>query len=465
MSGHPATVGYVRKENMAIATTSVNRPGYPTEPEFHVYEVQGRKHLLESNTLKTWLFNTPEEMEAIKSGFGKTAKPVFPAYPAPRFQAVCFQMTRACNLACSYCFVRNYYDPKTDVLSLDTVKRFAEQYMGKDQMAVSFFGGEPTLCMDRVEEIRAYCLSRCAKTHFSITTNGTLLDQPACGFSSIAEYLGERGFGGIVSIDGPTEIHDMYRKYANGEGSSSKILQNLKAFKNMAYVKKITLRGTFTSEIVKSAVSLKDRLQYLNELMYSGIGQHVSIEPVVLSETSCISGDKELTMMDQDDVLLALEQQYMDAVKWFAGEVNKGRKPKWHQVLKMLERLYFQRPAYQECGAGKGYCSLDVDGSICACHRLQFTKIGHVDIGLDESLRAKWLEVRGYVRKGCNECPVRYVCGSGCKEASLLYYKDIYKPVEIECKLRMIWIKCAFYLLAHCNVADILQRPKQQEAK
>ena len=169
-------------------------------------------------------------------------------------------------------------------------------------------------------------------------------------------------------------------------------------------------------------------------------------------------------MMDQEDVLFALEQQYMDAAKWFAGEVNKGRKPKWHQIVKMLDRLYFQKPTFQECGAGKGYCSLDVDGSICACHRLQFTKIGHVDAGMDDSLRAKWLESRGYVRKGCNECPVRYVCGSGCKEASLLYYKDIYKPVDIECKLRMIWIKCAFYLLANCKVSDVLERQRMGPA-
>jgi uncharacterized protein len=441
-------------------SVSTSKQGYPTDPEFHVFEVDGRQHLFESNTLQAWIFNTPAEMDEIKSSLGKITKPIFQAYPAPLFQAVCLQMTRACNLACSYCFVRNYYDPQTGGLSLDTVKRFMHQYMRKDDVAVSFFGGEPTLCMDRIDEIRAYCTSRFSKVHFSITTNGTLLDHPTCGYPSVAEYLSRHDFDGIISIDGPPEVHDTYRKFATGEGSASVILRNLESFKGTSYVKRATLRGTFTTEILKSAVSLKDRLQYLNELLYAGIGHHVSIEPVVLSETSCISGDKELAMMGQADIMAALEQQYIDAAKWFAKEINKGRKPKWHQVLKMVERLYFRTPAFQECGAGKAYRSLDVDGTICACHRLQFTKIGHVDKGMDESERAKWLESRGYVRKGCNECPVRYVCGSGCKEASLLYYKDIYKPVDVECQFRMIWIKCALYLMANCKVSDVLERPR-----
>jgi len=446
-----------------IESCQVQRRTYPTKAEFHEFKVEGNRHLLESNTLKTWLVKTDEDVDKIKQGIGEVSKPIFPAYlPPSKFESVTLQLTRACNMACSYCFVKNYYDPKQDMLSLDVVKQFAEQHLKSDYTAVSFFGGEPTLCMDRMEEIRQYCSTRSPHIRFNVTTNGTLLDKPACGFPSVAEYLSAHKFGGIVSIDGPPEVHDKYRTYAGGKGTFADILRNLENLKDTSYVKVVTLRGTFTTEIVKSEVSLKERLQFLNELMYRGIGQHVSLEPVVLSEASCISGDKELTIMNQDDVFAALEKQYMDATKWFAEEVNQGRKPHWHQVVKMLERMYFRRPAFQECGAGKGYCSLDVDGTICACHRTQFTSIGNIRDGIDEAERAKWAESRGYVRRGCNECPVRYICGSGCKEASLLYYRDICRPVDVECKFRMLWIKCAFYLLANCDVKRILSVPQKQ---
>ena len=52
---------------------------------------------------------------------------------------------------------------------------------------------------------------------FSLTTNATLLT-PA-----IIEFLSENRIGVTVSMDGPPDLHDQLRVFANGQGSYATI--------------------------------------------------------------------------------------------------------------------------------------------------------------------------------------------------------------------------------------------------
>ena len=58
---------------------------------------------------------------------------------------------------------------------------------------------------------------------FSLTTNATLLT-PA-----IIEYLSEHQVGVTVSIDGPREMNDSFRVFANGRGSYDIIEPRIRA--------------------------------------------------------------------------------------------------------------------------------------------------------------------------------------------------------------------------------------------
>ena len=61
---------------------------------------------------------------------------------------------------------------------------------------------------------------------YSMTTNGTLLNK------EVIEYLVKNNFKITVSIDGPKEVHDRSRHFADTDkGSFDVILENLRYFR------------------------------------------------------------------------------------------------------------------------------------------------------------------------------------------------------------------------------------------
>jgi uncharacterized protein len=120
-----------------------------------------------------------------------------------------------CNLDCKYCFYlekeRLYNHEPTWRMSPDVLDSYIRQYIESqptDEIYFAWQGGEPTLLgvnfFRNVIELQSrYANGR--KIHNAIQTNGTLLDDDWCGFLSEHQFL----VG--LSIDGPRELHDVYR--------------------------------------------------------------------------------------------------------------------------------------------------------------------------------------------------------------------------------------------------------------
>jgi uncharacterized protein len=135
-----------------------------------------------------------------------------------------------CNLCCDYC----YYLSKEQLLgqaddwriSDEVLETFIRQYIeGQNyrEVVFSWQGGEPTLLgidfFERVVELeKKYCPShmRCEN---DLQTNGTLIDDEWCTF------LKENDFLVGLSIDGPRELHDHYRRDRKGEGSFDRVIR------------------------------------------------------------------------------------------------------------------------------------------------------------------------------------------------------------------------------------------------
>ncbi|MFC5175751.1 anaerobic sulfatase maturase [Nocardioides taihuensis] len=129
----------------------------------------------------------------------------------------------ACNLACDYCFYldtsRLFPDPHTR-MSEDVLSRYLEQlFAGQPdgEVVVAWQGGEPTLrgidfYRKAVELERRF--ARPGQTVLNtLQTNGVLLDRPWVTF------LRRQGFLVGLSIDGPAEVHDAYRRNHAGRPS------------------------------------------------------------------------------------------------------------------------------------------------------------------------------------------------------------------------------------------------------
>lgn len=138
-----------------------------------------------------------------------------------------------CNLNCSYC----YYLSKQDLLgkpaqwriSDEVLDTFIRQYFdgqNHKEVVFSWQGGEPTLLgldfFKRVVEIEnKYCPPH-VRCENDLQTNGTLLDDAWC------EFLHDQNFLVGLSVDGPKNLHDGYRRDASGQGSFDRVLRAAK---------------------------------------------------------------------------------------------------------------------------------------------------------------------------------------------------------------------------------------------
>jgi uncharacterized protein len=140
-----------------------------------------------------------------------------------------------CNLDCEYCFYLEkqalFSKGEDYVMSDEVLVAYITKYITLQPTPVVGFvwqGGEPTLLgldfYKRVVELQRPYADQKEVTN-SIQTNGTLLDDDWC------EFLKENNFLVGLSLDGPQEIHDRYRKDKGGKGSFDKVMRGMELLK------------------------------------------------------------------------------------------------------------------------------------------------------------------------------------------------------------------------------------------
>jgi len=137
-----------------------------------------------------------------------------------------------CNLNCEYCFYlekQALFGPDENYRMSDGVlSAFITNYVKSQPTPVVEFvwqGGEPTLLgidfFKRVVQLQKQFAGAKTITN-SLQTNGTLLDEDWCHF------LKKHNFMVGISLDGPKEIHDRYRRDRKGTGTFDKVMRGLK---------------------------------------------------------------------------------------------------------------------------------------------------------------------------------------------------------------------------------------------
>lgn len=136
-----------------------------------------------------------------------------------------------CNLRCKYCYYLEkgqlYKEDKHQVISDDLLERFIRDYIESQttpQVLFTWHGGEtlmrPVSFYRKALELqRRYARGR--QIDNCIQTNATLLNDEWCRF------FRENNFLVGVSIDGPQEFHDEYRKTPTGGPSFQKVMKGI----------------------------------------------------------------------------------------------------------------------------------------------------------------------------------------------------------------------------------------------
>ena len=140
-----------------------------------------------------------------------------------------------CNLDCDYCYYlekANLYTQKNNhVMSEELLEKFIKEYIESQTMPQVMFtwhGGETLMrplsfYKKAVELQKKYAAGR--QIDNSIQTNGTLLNDDWCRFFK------ENNFLVGISIDGPQEFHDEYRRDKMGRPSFHKVMKGIELLK------------------------------------------------------------------------------------------------------------------------------------------------------------------------------------------------------------------------------------------
>ncbi|MCB0167481.1 MAG: anaerobic sulfatase maturase [Anaerolineae bacterium] len=150
----------------------------------------------------------------------------------PAFHLLAKPTGAICNLDCAYCFFldkEQLYPGSKFRMSDEVLERYIRQLIEShrtDQVTIAWQGGEPTLmgldfyrrAMALAEQYR-----RPGMTFLhTMQTNGTLLDDEWC------EFFKEHNFLIGISIDGPAELHDIYRVDKGGKPTFDKVMRGIR---------------------------------------------------------------------------------------------------------------------------------------------------------------------------------------------------------------------------------------------
>lgn len=145
----------------------------------------------------------------------------------PAFHVIAKPAGAACNLNCAYCFFlkkEKLYPGSSSRMSDEVHEAYIRQLFEAHQVprvTVAWQGGEPTLMgldfFRRSMELQARYRKPGTQVENTLQTNGILLDDAWCRFLHDNQFL----VG--LSLDGPRDLHDTYRKDKGGQGTFDRV--------------------------------------------------------------------------------------------------------------------------------------------------------------------------------------------------------------------------------------------------
>jgi uncharacterized protein len=372
-------------------------------------------------------------------------------------KALCLNISHDCNMACEYCFAgkgdattKGRYGLEKKLMSEETgmnaIQFLMRNSKSRKNLEVDFFGGEPLMNFDVVKNIvlntrkleKEYINERSSfpNVRFTLTTNGTLLDDEKINF------INENISNIVLSLDGEKLTNDNMRKYNGGEGIYSEVVplyQKLVADRKNKSYKDYYIRGTFTRKNLDFA---KDVI-HMGELGF----ENISVEPVVAEENN----DYAIRQEDLPTIFKEYETLANEIIKREQNQKNMFNFFHFNIDLENGPCVYKRSKG---CGSGSEYLAITPNGDIYPCHQFvgnEKYNLGNVntpDIKLNRDLMKNFHGNNIVSNECCNKCWAKYFCGGGCAANNDKFNDNIYSPYEIACEMEKKRVECAIAIKA-----------------
>jgi uncharacterized protein len=328
-------------------------------------------------------------------------------------QGMNLEVTQECPLRCSYCVYQDHYQEKRNYsnksMSLETGKKaieFLNEHSNKSEtVMLGFYGGEPLMRFSFIKDCVEYArdIITGKELIFNITTNAVLVTP------EIAEYLFKEEFSILVSLDGPKEIHDRYRKDKNGKGSFDRTINGLKI---LAEKYRQIKKGMISINAVYTPPYSEEKIDHINNFFRKL--KNLSVVNVFTNYPSRHS--IPIGMVSKEDII-----QDKTIMQWAFEKYKMYFDKSDSMVKRQIEKRFasfIQRPVLTEpvdffylngcCLPGQRKSHITTDGFIQICEKTSYNSpfIGNIYSGFDFDTIEK-VYINEYAEKSIEIC-------SGC---------------------------------------------------
>lgn len=301
----------------------------------------------------------------------------------------------ACNMCCPYCFEAERHGVMTQETA-EKLIQFVENYIATRKIElvnVTWYGGEPLLGLNRIEQISKALISYCEERNVSysamIITNGYLMDQSSANLLKSLKVTRAQ-----ITIDGLEETHNARRKLKSGDGSFWPIVRNIESAKNIL---PIVVRVNVDEANVQEMDALTDF--FINDMKW-GVNPRFYLAPVEKFSENC---DADFLSMQE---FSSMYQSILTRLYEKGIEITKNN-----------------YPSYTNTGCAS-ICAnsyvIDANGFFYTCWN-HFGEPSHCIGSLDEPNKIgmngdyfRWLTIP--IPDKCKKCVYLPICQSGCPD-------------------------------------------------
>lgn len=335
------------------------------------------------------------------------------------------QITQDCNFRCTYCIYSEKRNERQrshskKVMSWETARQavdfFWEHTIDSESVNIGFYGGEPLLQSGMIKRIMAYARDRFAGKilTFGMTCNGSLLTEEN------VRFLEENNVSLLVSLDGPKQIQDQNRVFADGTGTYDVVVKRLADIKEKhpEYWKKIHY---------SMVLDPRNDFDEIHEICNNDVIDAKQIA------ASLIDNDYDGTPLEfsEDYVWKEEYQRFLSFLALWGRYPEENCSPLTTRSIDRLhgekEKIDFAAPLHMvdipagPCVPGKLRLFVDADGNLYPCERVSekspCMRIGSLSDGFDLEKAGRLLQVAELTKTVCRNCWCFRFCDQCAKKA------------------------------------------------
>ena len=361
----------------------------------------------------------------------------FPAAPLtrpvaapPAFHLLSKPTGAICNLDCAYCFFLDkevFYPGSKFRMSDDVLEQYIRQLIEShqtDAVNIAWQGGEPTL-MGLDFYRRAIAIAekyRRPGMRFvhTMQTNGTLLDD------EWAAFFKEHNFLIGISLDGPRELHDVYRVDKGGQPTFDKVLRGVRLLQKhgVEYNVLTTVNRVNADYPLEVYRFLRDEVK-TDWMQFIPVVERINADGLTLYQQGTTVSDRSVQPDQFGRFLITIYDE------WVRHDVGKIFVQTFEAALSNWLGLGSSGMCVfnETCGTG---LAIEHNGDLYSCDHFvepnyvlgNIQKDHLIELVASPSQVKFGLDKRDTLPRYCRECDVRFACHGECPKNRFIETPD-----------------------------------------